>query len=154
MTPRRFQPEDPAEPLLALISRTFSYMDGRVDPPSSMHRLTAASVADQAREGEIWIIGTPGAPEACVFLTPDDDALYVGKLAVDHRARNHGFARILMDLAAERARALGKRRLRLQSRIELTENHAAFRRLGFTKTAVTAHEGYKRPTSITFEREL
>ncbi|WP_298496797.1 N-acetyltransferase [uncultured Maritimibacter sp.] len=154
MTPHRFKPTDPAEPLLALIARAFAYMEGRVDPPSSMNRLTAASIAEQATSGEIWIIGRAEAPEACVFFTPEEDALYVGKLAVDHAARRRGHARTLMALAEDRARALGKPVLRLQSRIELTENHQTFRNLGFTKTAVTAHEGYRRPTSITFEKPL
>ena len=31
--------------LLALIQSEFAFMDGRIDPPSSMHRLTAADLA-------------------------------------------------------------------------------------------------------------
>jgi phosphinothricin acetyltransferase len=38
--------------------------------------------------------------------------------------------------------------LELETRIELTENHATFARMGFIKTAETAHPGYERPTSI------
>ncbi|MBV7377466.1 GNAT family N-acetyltransferase [Maritimibacter dapengensis] len=146
--------EDPTEPLIALIRESFAYMDGRVDPPSSMHRLNAAAIAQQISDGEIWIIGAPDAPEACVFFTPHPAALYIGKLAVAPKSRRRGLARTLMKLAETRARALGFDCLTLQSRIELSENHKTFRRLGFTKTAVTAHEGYNRPTSITFEKRL
>ena len=38
--------------------------------------------------------------------------------------------------------------LELETRIELTENHAAFARMGFIKTAETSHEGFDRTTSI------
>ena len=44
--------------------------------------------------------------------------------------------------------------LELQTRVELTENHATFRALGFVEVARTAHPGYDRPTSITFRRPV
>ena len=42
----------------------------------------------------------------------------------------------------------------METRIELTENHATFARLGFVKTAETAHPGYDGPTSITMSRSI
>tara|TARA_R100000322_G_scaffold18993_1_gene12096 strand:- start:34221 stop:35126 length:906 start_codon:yes stop_codon:yes gene_type:complete len=152
--PRRFSQADNPDPLMTLIRESFAYMEGLIDPPSSMTRLTPDSIRAHLATGEIWIIGPATAPEACVFLTPDTPALYLGKLAVTSRARNRGLARALVTHAATRARTLGFDRLRLQSRIELTENHATFRHLGFTKTAATAHPGYSRATSITFEKRL
>ena len=89
---------------------------------------------------------------ACIFLTPKPDCLYVGKLAVTEDARGNGYARQLIDLAEDRARALGLPRLELETRIELHENHAAFARLGFTKTAEAAHEGFSRPTFIIMQK--
>jgi ribosomal protein S18 acetylase RimI-like enzyme len=149
MDPRRLTPDDDMTPVLALIRRAFAGMEGRINPPSSMHRLTLADIAAQAGAGEVWAIGRP--PVACLFLTPEPDALYLHKLAVDARAQGRGHARRLIDLAAARARARGLPRLRLQTRVELVENHAAFRAMGFTQTAATAHPGYDRPTSLTFE---
>ena len=161
--PRHAAQDDPALPhqatdpydwsaLLALIHRAFRYMDGVIDPPSSLHRLTAPAIAQQAQSGEVWVIGTP--PRACVFLTPRPDALYVGKLAVDPPLQGHGLGRQLIDLAAARARAMGLPALELQTRIELAANHETFRRMGFVQTAATAHPGYDRPTSLTFRRSL
>ena len=43
------------EELLALIMASFAYMDGVIDPPSSAHRLTTASLTDKARD-EIALI--------------------------------------------------------------------------------------------------
>lgn len=152
MTPQRaVDPYDwPA--LLSLLHRAFASMEGIIDPPSSLHSLTATGIAEQARKGEVWVIGQPAL--ACVFLTPKPDALYLGKLAVDPMHQGHGHARALVELAAHRARALGLPVLELQTRIELTANHAAFRRMGFVKTAATAHPGYNRPTTLTFRRAV
>jgi GNAT superfamily N-acetyltransferase len=150
---KRIGPDDPALPaVLTLIRTAFAYMDGIVDPPSSMHRLTIDSLRDQATTGEVWAIGSP--PLACALFTPQSDSLNIGKLAVLQAARGHGHARRLMDHAAVRARALGRTRLVLQSRVELTTNHALFRAMGFSETGRTAHAGFDRPTSITFQRML
>ncbi|CAN0587108.1 unnamed protein product [Ectocarpus sp. 12 AP-2014] len=139
--------------VLALIRDAFGYMDGRIDPPSSMHRLSDRSLSRAASEGELWAIGTP--PLACVVLSEKPGALYVGKLAVvAASARGQGLARALIDLAEARARLRGLPVLELQTRVELNENHATFARLGFTEVGRTAHEGYARPTSITMRKTV
>ena len=147
MTPRHATQEDlPAT--LALIQSAFAFMEGRIDPPSSMHRLTV----DDLAQSEVWVIGAP--PLACIVLTPKTDALYLGKLAVAEAERGKGHARTLIDHAEARARALGLSALELQTRIELIENQRTFEAMGFTELARTAHEGYDRPTSITYRRPL
>jgi GNAT superfamily N-acetyltransferase len=151
MTPRRVT--DPAEwpAILALLRDAFGYMEGRIDPPSSLAALTAGSLTAQTATSEIWILG---APVACVFLTPKPQALYIGKLAVAASHRGQGLARRLIDQAEMRARDLRLPTLELQTRIELTENQAAFIAMGFVETGRTAHPGYDRPTSITYRRAV
>jgi ribosomal protein S18 acetylase RimI-like enzyme len=151
MTPRLA--DDPVlwSPILALLHEAFAFMEGRIDPPSSLRDLTPEALDAQARAGEIWIIG---APVACVFLTPKAGALYVGKLAVAASHRGQGLARCLIDQAEVRARALGLPILELQTRVELVENQAAFRAMGFVEAGRTAHAGYDRPTSITYRRPV
>lgn len=150
---RRLGPGDPAlAEVLALIRAEFAYMDGVVDPPSSMHRLDAAGMDRQAAEGEIWAAGDP--PVACVFLTAKPGRLYIGKLAVLTGSRRQGLARRMIALAEERARALDLPELELQTRIELTANHAAFRAMGFEEVTRAAHPGYDRPTTLTFRRPV
>ena len=146
MTPYRVTDPETLEAVLALVRAEFAYMDGVIDPPSSMYRLTLQDLS----AGEVWAIGTP--PEACVILTPQEDSLYIGKLAVAERARGKGHARALITAAAERARTLGLPWLELKTRIELVDNQQTFQRLGFTEVARTAHSGYDRPTSITYRR--
>jgi ribosomal protein S18 acetylase RimI-like enzyme len=137
--------------ILALLHEAFAYMEGRIDPPSSLRDLTPEPLTRQAEVGEIWIIG---APVACVFLTPKAGALYVGKLAVAASYRGRGLARQLLEQAEARARALRLPALELQVRVELVENQAAFRALGFQEAGRTAHKGYDRPTSITYRRAV
>ena len=153
MTPRRLRPGDPdLDRVLALLRGEFAYMDGVVDPPSSIHRATPDSVAAQARDHEVWVIGDPVM--ACVFLTLKPEVLYLGKLAVAGPARGQGLARRLTDLAIDRARVLGRPMVELESRVELAANHLAFEKMGFLKVGETAHPGYDRPTSYTFRRTV
>lgn len=150
MTPQRATDPYDWPALLALLHRAFASMEGVIDPPSSLHNLTAEGIVEQARKGEVWVIGQPAL--ACLFLTQKPNALYLGKLAVDPAHQGRGHARALIDHAATRARTLGLPVLELQTRVELTANHAAFCRMGFAQTAATAHPGYDRPTSLTFQR--
>lgn len=153
MTPSRHDPADPAlVDLFTLIRICFAYMDGRVDPPSSIHCTTLADLQKHCTIGEVWSLGAP--PVAAVLFSFKPDALYLGKLAVAPEARGRGLARQLTGLAETRARARKLPALELQTRIELTDNHATFRALGFTEIARTAHAGYASPTSITFRKAL
>ncbi|MEL6520775.1 MAG: GNAT family N-acetyltransferase [Pseudomonadota bacterium] len=138
--------------ILDLIRQAFAYMEGRIDPPSSMLRLDVGSIRTHCETGEVWAIGTP--PQACIFLTWKPDRLYLGKLAVSPAVQGQGLGRQMIEVAARRARETGVGVLELETRVELTENHSAFARLGFEKTAETAHPGYDRPTSITMQRQI
>lgn len=150
MTPHHAQDPYDWHALLNLIRTAFAGMEGRITPPSSLHRLTPMAIARQARADEVWVIGTPAI--ACMFLTLQAESIYVGKLAVAPAHQGQGHARRLLDLAATRARALGLTAIELQTRIELVENHLVFQRLGFLQTAATAHPGFDRPTSLTFRK--
>jgi GNAT superfamily N-acetyltransferase len=134
---------------LALIQRAFAAMEGGSDPPSSLRDLTTDGLRTG---GALWVIGAP--PVACMILAPRTDALYLGKLAVDPAHQGLGLGRAMVAHAIAQARALGLPAVELQTRIELTENHAFFARLGFVKRAETAHPGYLRPTSFTYRIEV
>ena len=137
------------ERIRALILAAFAYMDSRINPPSSALRLTAPSMKADADKGALLIAERADDLVGCVFAQVKGDALYIGKLAVRPGLQGAGIGRKLVDAAREEARRRGLVMLELQTRVELTENHATFARMGFVKTAETAHEGFDRPTSIT-----
>ena len=152
MTPHQAHAPYDWSALLRLIQTEFAAMDGRIDPPSSMHHLTVEAIAEQARTGEIWVMGAP--PLACMFLTPKATVLYLGKLAVASQHRGQGLSRALIEKAATRARALGLGAVEVQVRIELMENHALFRAMGFVEIGRSSHAGFDRPTTVIFHRKV
>ena len=142
------------EGLRLLIRRAFGPMDGVIDPPSSTHLLTADSLAEKAKREQAFIAQDGEQLVGCVFLEDRGTHLYLGRYAVDPAFHGQGIGRALMDAAFAHASALGRPEIELQARIELTDNHAIFNRLGFTEFARTSHAGYTRPTSITFRKVL
>jgi predicted GNAT superfamily acetyltransferase len=152
MTPYRAEAPFDWAAILHLIKTEFAYMDARIDPPSSMHRLSEADIAEKAASGEVWVVGAPVF--ACMFLTRQPEALYIGKLAVAAAQRGNGLARALVDAAEARARALGLPWLELETRVELVENHRTFAAMGFHEVGRKAHAGFDRPTSITFRKAV
>jgi GNAT superfamily N-acetyltransferase len=140
--------------LLDLILRAFAHMDGLIDPPSSAHRLTLQSLLEKCEAETVFLAAMEDRLFGCVFVADRGDHTYVGKLAVEPAFQRQGVGRRLVAAVEAEAKQRGRRIMELQTRIELTGNHAAFARLGFVETARTAHEGYDRPTSITMRKEL
>lgn len=140
--------------LHALLSAAFAYMDGRIDPPSSMARLDIAGLRAKAATEDLMIIRDPGQLLGCLFGAVEGEDYYIGKLAVDARHRQGGLGRALITAAEHQAGRRGCRALTLQTRVELVENHATFARLGFVQSGASAHPGYARPTSLSFRKTL
>ncbi|MEM9046689.1 MAG: GNAT family N-acetyltransferase [Pseudomonadota bacterium] len=141
------------EAIHALLTRAFAFMEGQIDPPSSLTRMAPDCLARKAEAETVLLATSPGLI-GCLFAKPQDGALYLGKIAIDPDHQGQGIGRALVTAAEELARQNSQTALVLETRIELTENHAAFARLGFVKTAETAHPGYDRPTSITMRKVL
>lgn len=140
--------------LLALIREAFSVMEGRIDPPSSVHRLTVEKMADDAAHGAVFVAEREDGLAGCIFCRPRGGALYLGKLAVRPNLQGQGIGHALVDAARAEAERLGLSALELEARVELWENHAAFAAMGFTRVAETSHPGFDRTTSITMRRCL
>ncbi|MFB9951538.1 GNAT family N-acetyltransferase [Rhizobium puerariae] len=140
--------------LLALILASFAYMDGVIDPPSSAHLLTPASLAEKAKAETAFAAIENGGLAGCVFLRPEPGFLYIGKLAVAPDHQGKGLGRRLLTIAEDVARERGLPALRLEARIELAGNHATFARWGFSRTAEKSHPGFARTTSIEMQKRL
>lgn len=135
--------------LLSLIISAFAYMDSRIDPPSSAHKLTLESLAQKTRDEICYIARENNVLVGCIFCRPEPPhCLYVGKLAISENMQGRGLGRKLLAHAEHEAVLRGLPALRLETRIELTDNHATFERWGFTKSADKSHPGYDRITFI------
>lgn len=139
---------DDFDRLLGVIRTAFAAHDGRIDPPSSANRATAASLQAMAEGGVLVLASTAdGRVVGCVFGTPDRDALYLSKLAVDPAWQGNGIGRRLVSALADEARRVGHARVTLGVRLALPENIMLFESLGFVRTGVQCHPGYATPTS-------
>ncbi|WP_315898669.1 GNAT family N-acetyltransferase [Vannielia litorea] len=137
-----------------LLVESFAYMEGRIDPPSSLAALTPERLEAKAEREVLMLVRYGSRIVACGYAAPKRPVMYLGKLAVTEALRGQGLMRQMVDLAEQMARDGGFEALELQSRVELVENHAAFAALGFVEAGRTAHEGFERPTSITFRRSV
>jgi hypothetical protein len=54
---RRAESEAELVVVHGLLVEAFAYMDGRIDPPSSMAKLTIVELLDGP--GEVWVVGDP-----------------------------------------------------------------------------------------------
>ena len=144
---------DPAL-LRNLVHRAFAYMDSRIDPPSSLHRMSVADFAQKMKDETLIVANMNGEMVACLFCCTESDWLYVGKVAVDNQMQGRGIGRKLFDQAFKIATQHGLLGLELETRVELLGNHRTFEKLGFEKVGENAHEGYDRPTSIHMRARL
>ncbi|MET0332738.1 MAG: GNAT family N-acetyltransferase [Rhizobacter sp.] len=140
--------------LLALLHTAFAYQRERIDPPSSLYRLDAESLAHKAQEETLFLAVEAGDMVGCAFAKVKPDCVYVGKVAVQPGLQGQGIGRRLMQAVEHFARQTGKPVLELETRIELVENHQTFAAFGFVRTAEHAHAGYTRPTFVTMQKSL
>ncbi|TMI98639.1 MAG: GNAT family N-acetyltransferase [Alphaproteobacteria bacterium] len=141
-----------AAELHAFAQNIFGALD--IDPPSSVLKETVADFAARFRSDTIFVAQANEGLIASIFCTPQDDALYIGRLAVRPDWRRRGVAGALIEAAKDEARRRGAKRITLGARIALAANVALFRRHGFVVVGKTCHPGFTTPTSYDMELVL
>jgi N-acetylglutamate synthase-like GNAT family acetyltransferase len=129
------------EELAHLVQEAFEYMNGRIDPPSSLGVMVVADFIKKAQNETLIVAQINNRLIGCAFAAIREDCVYLSKVAIHHAHRRQGVKRSLFEAADVLARQKEKKFSELQTRIELTENHQAFGALGFIKVAETAHSG-------------
>src|SRR4029434_355352 len=105
--------------VLLLLQSAFAYMDGRIDPPSSLHRLGVGELRAKARQESLILATEEDALIGCAFAEVRSDCVYVGKVPVAMPCRGRGIARQLLNAAESIARRSVLQVLELQTRVEL-----------------------------------
>lgn len=131
-----------------------AFRDLPIDPPSSSLKETLADFAARLHSDTIFVASAGGALIGSIFCTPDEDALYVGRLAVRPDSRRRGVASALVNAAKDEAKQRGAARITLGARIALPGNVALFRRHGFVVVRETCHPGFTTPTSYDMELRI
>ena len=101
--------------------------------------------------GEVAVLLFEGRTAGFIVTRPDGENLFIENLAVWPGLQGHGLGRFLMQQAEERARALGKVRLRLYTNAVMTENIPFYESLGFQVEGRVLEDGYHR---IYFAKQL
>lgn len=136
-----------------LLRLSFRSMEGRIDPPSSLRAMSPDTLRIKAETEDLFLIRAGTTPIACLFGHGTPPVYRLSKLAVHPDHARRGLARRLIDTAVRKAAGTCTT-LRLQTRIELVENHATFRALGFSRSGSSSHPGFDRPTSVIFTRPI
>lgn len=143
-----------AEAVAALIHRAFSQYRGRLDPESSALSESVDRIRARIADEAVLVAEQARRIVGCVAVQRKPDCVYAGRLAVEPAARGAGIGRSLMAAAEDQARGMAGRALRVDVRLDLTENRAFFRALGFVEGAHCCHPGFARPTYVELEKIL
>jgi ribosomal protein S18 acetylase RimI-like enzyme len=140
--------------IVAVLHAAFREYDGWLDPPSGVHRETVASIGERMKLAHVALALVGGEVVGCVMYHAEHDHVYFGRLAVLPAHRGRGVGGALIVYVEERARELGRRRVRLGVRIALTELRAPYERMGYRLYEERRHAGYTEPTYVLLEKAL
>ncbi len=79
--------------LFDLLQQSFSNMNGRINPPSSLHKMNAQTLRNKASEEELFVAMAGEGLVGCMFCRISSDFMYIGKLATLPSHQGHGIGR-------------------------------------------------------------
>jgi GNAT superfamily N-acetyltransferase len=127
---------------------------GDLGPPSGALGETVESLTRRLSVETLVVARDKARIIGCLFCSPRNQSLYLGRLAVDPASRRHGIGTALIEAACDEARQASFARLILGVRVALPENRSFFERCGFRVVGVGSHAGYSSPTFLIMSRPL
>jgi predicted N-acetyltransferase YhbS len=145
---------DDVERITSVIRAAFEEYEGLLDPPSGAHAEDPAHVRMKMAKGSALMAYLDSACAGCVLFYPQEDYLYLGRLAVLPAFRRSGVAQALVSAVEAKGAKIGLSKVQLGVRIALPHNRVFFERLGYSVIAYGTHPGYREPTFMTLEKEI
>jgi GNAT superfamily N-acetyltransferase len=142
------------ETVAALIRATFEEDRGWLDPPSGALAETAESLRRLPEGSGAFLALEDGLPIGCVVYRFADDHLELSRLSVRPDQRGRGVGKALVARVEDRARALGRPRVRLGVRVVLDGLRAFCARRGYRPVEGRSHAGFAAPTYLIFEKDV
>ncbi len=137
----------PAEPsdcpaIAQLVAAAYGpYVERIGRPPGPM----LADYADVVSRGQTWVAqDDDGGLLGVLVLERAEDHLLLNNVAVRPGVQRRGVGRLLLQLAEERAAALGLPEIRLYTNEAMSENLNYYPRHGYLETHRTTENGYRR----------
>ncbi len=143
---------DDARLIYDITQQSFAEYRGLLDPPSGAERETVEDVEQTLRQGGAAFASLDGEVAGCVRYRPEEDGIYVGRLAVLPAMRHRGIGSALLALVEAEARSAGAARLRLRVRLALPGNVRLYTHLGYRVTAL--HPRSRREVACTMVKDL
>ncbi|MBI5028915.1 MAG: GNAT family N-acetyltransferase [Chloroflexi bacterium] len=140
--------------IVRVIQAGFEQYRGRLDPPSGAHNETIETIRAKLNRGHAALAMADQQIVGCVLYEPEDDHIYLGRLAVLPAYRQSGIGSKLIAYVESQTRKLGYARVRLGVRLVLKENQAYFHNLGYRVVSYEIHPGYVEPTCANLEKDV
>jgi len=134
------------------LSRYYAELVDRFESGFDAAQSCAPTLDEFAPPAGIFLVIRLGAdPVGCGGFKPmPPDAAYLKRMWVAPEARGHGLGKRLLAALEERARALGYRKIRLETEQSLTEAQQLYRRNGYLEVPpfndeLYAHHWFEKP---------
>lgn len=145
---------DEAELVAETVRAGFAEYQGTLTPPSSAHKEDADSIGQKMAKGGAILAYVDSELAGCVLFYPQDDYLYLGRLAVLPTFRRQGIGKHLVGAVEAKAHEMGITNVHLGVRKALPSNQAMFESLGYKFVSAHIHEGQTEPTFFVMEKHL
>jgi ribosomal protein S18 acetylase RimI-like enzyme len=132
---------DEAELVYAILREAFAEYAGTLPVESGALRETLEDVQAAMAEGGGVLAFIDDVAVGSARYLPEDDAIYVNRVAVRPGYRRRGIAIALMTYLEDVARSLGKDAIHIGVRQSLPSNVALYERLGYVTVRVDPHPG-------------